>query len=282
MKRKALITATAVLLVAVMCLATASYAWFTSGSAGKIAELDIGVSAGDSGLEIAIANMKDANASYEAGAFTTDALAASFIADNGWLPASNTLDAVSTSGAAADGKFTFIATDYKAGTWTGKAADNDEYVLFSFYVKSSQAGKHTVTFTSELLENENFKAAGKIGFGVVNNTGVKNTGDTPAAKPTSFTTYAISSPEAYQDMVGVGAKCTRDADTGAFVADADQASNTDYFVASATNGTWAAQTLEFAAEETKLVTVALWIEGMDSDCAGSWTAAEYKFNVTIA
>ena len=60
MKRKALITATAVLLVAVMCLATASYAWFTAGGATTVTTINLSVSEGDAlGLVIAPANAQD-------------------------------------------------------------------------------------------------------------------------------------------------------------------------------------------------------------------------------
>ncbi len=328
MKRKALITATAVLLVAVMCLATASYAWFTSGKASAVASLDLSVSSGTGSVEIAAADIK--TYSYEASAFSTTALTRDDLAAVSILPSANALSPVSTDGVMDtfedentpdETVYEFFGTDYNPGTevWVGRdELATDGYVLFAFYARNTESsdfsGKLQFTSTASatnntvnLFENDNFAGAGKIGVATTTITKgdsnyVVNTGDAMADfsndAPTSFTTYRLAAKgDAYQDMTDIGAYCTRTTD-GKFIPapngtvindeitldDSSFAANNARYNTEATNNQLPADgvTVNIPANGTVLVTVAIWIDGMDPDCAGTWSLAQGSIDVTLA
>ena len=70
MKKKTLIVSTALLLVAIMCLATASYAWFTSNASVSAGTLNVKINSANGNLIIGTAN--DLTAIQAAKAHTAD------------------------------------------------------------------------------------------------------------------------------------------------------------------------------------------------------------------
>ena len=288
MKRKALITATAVLLVAVMCLATASYAWFTAGGATTVTALNLSVSEGDAlGLVIAPANAQDGT--YDAGIYTTSALSAQTLADYAIIPESNKLLPVSTAGTFGtekDGFYDFWeapADTFDGKYWDANVAEHDEYVVFSFYVKATTAGDYKVNFTSSLLGHTDFVNTCKIGYNVTKAT---ETAGVPAATPGALTVGRPSpsiqniSPTPYLPVVGDGDASIQDIynDGTKFTSDVSGVLGTqidDEIIASVP--------LTFAAEnEVQLVTVAIWVEGQDYDTKGSVEISAAEFTATLA
>ncbi len=280
MKRKALITATAVLLVAVMCLATASYAWFTSGSATSVSSLKLHVTASDGGIEIAPA--KNNNGSYTAGAFGVRALTVADFSSNGILPTgitadtAGTLNPVSTDLVAVNGDFDFYPSLYNETTrrWTTQAESTSDYVLISFYARAPKAGSTTLNLS--VGDNTSFIDAAKVAVDVVDNVTLDADGNPTDKsvlngfdKPYTFSTDL----ETYYGCAAANAVTYKDNALSFEPDTADASYSADKFTANVlSDNTWAAQNLTFAANETKLITVALWIEGMDDDCSGSWTA----------
>ncbi|MBQ4560892.1 MAG: hypothetical protein IJA55_01005 [Clostridia bacterium] len=271
MKRKALITATAVLLVAVMCLATASYAWFTSATTNSIEAFQINVTASDGALELAAA---DAEHNYSAGTFAPSLKKADW--SEGWAIMDEDFVAVST----ADAKSFFTAPYSTAtGTWTSDALATEGYLLFSFWVKAPSEGTATIKLdTANSSKNQTF------------NQGIKYAiGSNTAATPGTMTIYDITADTAdkYQPMIATGAECEKNGSglfvpvTGAsgFGAARTQAAMTD-----------AGYTLTFADTDSEtpgyqgapqLVTVAVWLEGMDKDCTGSWQMSGEAFAISL-
>ena len=275
MKRKALITATAVLLVAVMCLATASYAWFTSGKTASINPFDLTVSAGEGSIMIA-------PATPAANGFTNNGYAnVRNLADwtnIGTLPTNNTLTACSTTGTVADGATTpvFMGTTYDAGTWTADATVKNSYLLISFYAYSPRSTTADLTVDFKANDGGNlsvFESAVKVGLGVVD---VAEENKASATKDTTlvgkgFGIYTLDSHD-WDALVTAGGKVTRGTD-GAFTGD-----TTDITV---NNGALELADQEFTANVPKLYTVAIWLEGQDPDCYGDFDCGSIKCDVVF-
>ncbi|MBQ3183096.1 MAG: hypothetical protein IJB57_05465 [Clostridia bacterium] len=290
MKRKALITATAVLLVAVMCLATASYAWFTAGGATTVTTINLSVSEGDAlGLVIAPANAQDG--SYDAGIYTTSALSAQTLADYAIIPENGKLLPVSTAGTFAntkDGYFDFWeapADTFDGKYWDSNVAEHDEYVLFSFYVKATTTGDYKVNFTSTLLGHTDFVNTCKIGYNVAEAT---ETAGVPAGTPGALT---IGRPNPSIQNISGSAYKPLVADGGASIQDiyndtvnGEFAANVDGLLGDTIDDDVIASVpLSFSAvDEVQLVTVAIWVEGQDYDTKGSVEITAADFVATLA
>lgn len=252
MKRKALITSTAILLVAVMCLATASYAWFTAGTQATIEAFNISIEAADSALQLAPADMSNG---YAAGTYVSALDKADWA--EGWAIMDENFQAVST----ADGA-NFYTAPYSDATnqWKSDALASDGYLLFSFYAKAPVDGSATLNITTN--GNSTFNSAVKVGVKV-------GSGD--------FNTYdlAVDENDKYQPMTAVGAACEKV--DGYFV----PVSGATGFGAARTQEAYAAQTVNFEADVEQLITVAVWLEGMDKDCTGSWSMSGQEVSVNF-
>ena len=262
MKRKALITSTAILLVALMCLATASYAWFTSATTNSIEAFQIDISASDGALELAAADMAH---DYSAGTYAPSLKKADW--STGWAIMDETFVAVST----ADAK-NFYTAPYSTttGTWKSDALANGGYLLFSFWVKAPSAGTATVKLdAASSSENQTFNQGVKYAIGTSNT-------NTPGTM--SIYDITVDTTDSYQPMIAVGAECEKNG-SGLFVPVTDATgfgtARTQAANASGTNLTFT------AAGETQLVTVAVWLEGMDKDCTGSWQMTDEAFAISL-
>ncbi len=280
MKRKALITATAVLLVAVMCLATASYAWFTSGSTNTVTTLDLSVAASDGGLELAPANVKEGD--YEAGAFTTSALdITTFVNGYGVVPnqADPKLDDLSINGVAeTDGTYDFWNATYANGEWTiDDTPATEGYLLLSFYAKSSAAGTYTLSLDSTLMNDDQFKSAVKIGYAKQDNVTIDSATKLPDKVTNTLGIYPIASTDKYAPVIDETAVAEKVGNN--FVAKSATGFGTEIDESKST--AWGSQTLTFTEGETKLITVALWLEGMDKDCTGTWDLPKTSFAIGL-
>lgn len=289
MKRKALITATAVLLVAVMCLATASYAWFTGGGSVGVEQFEFSVGGTDSEILLAVADMND---KYSAESWSTTLSLDDWSNDKGVVP----LDAVNgdsllTAVSTADGK-NFFATDYANGIWTSRALNNqDSYLLLSFWVKPQAAGTATMK-VSLANTDEKFEQSVKFGYALTQGTigDVTNLG--------TFNTYAFSADntDSYQAVTETEAKCVKNTKE-LFVPYTDNTDPENPVVSGGFADPKAQQPIPAAffpitfadanAEETgdqivaQLVTVAIWLEGMDKNCTGTWNLEDQKVNITF-
>ncbi len=292
MKRKALITATAVLLVAVMCLATASYAWFTSGTANQVSNLKLYISAEEGGLQLATADLK--GKSYVAGPFSTKAITLADIKSTGIVPSDMTQDEngnwtgngtlvpVSTDCVAVNGDYDFYPAEYDGvSNWTTQSeavSGSEGYVLFSFYARAATAGSADLKITLD-TDSNNFKAATKVAYDVTSVTFNSSNAPTDLSVLNGFgevdgdgkfvpSVYTFADTETYNGCNDAGAVSTKNA-ARKFV---PVTAGDTKFTADITDKTWADQTISFTANEVKLFTVAIWVEGMDKDCSGAWTA----------
>lgn len=241
MKRRALISATAVMLVALMCLVTASYAWFTSNGDATIEAFNVKVNGADAAIELS------AN-----GEFYGPSLKLKDFEDDGQV-IPEVLDAVST----ADG-VNFFATNYANSVWTGDASATGKYIVLDFYAKAPAAGTAKLNFDFDygtLTETQvkAFKDAVKVGVKIDDN---------------DFDLYDINVDDEaayYQPMIKNTAKCVKD--DGLFVPVAG------------TEASFAAKRTQEALPESINVdvsatashyTVIVWLEGMDQHCVGNF------------
>ena len=254
MKRRALISATAVMLVALMCLVTASYAWFTAGSEAKIDAFDVKVEGADAALQL----------SLDGANYFSTLTKADFAAKGQVFP--ETLKAVST----ADGE-TFFADSYANNVWTGVDAEGNEYIAMNFYAKAPVAGtaNFNIDFakTADLTDEQlgSFKNAVKIAYAV---------GDDALA----IYDITVDAEDNYQPMVAAGAQAKKlDVADGNFFVPVDDAATG--FGAARTQQAWASQNVTFEAETAQEFTVVIWLEGMDRNCTGSFDMNAVEISV---
>lgn len=290
MKRKALITATAVLLVAVMCLATASYAWFTAGTASEVTSFKVTVSEGDTGLYIAPASIVGATPTYKVGTFTKDAITAA-LAGNAFI--SSTLKPVSTNGKFNAGKVNFFeaAADKFDGTYwdvdavnAANTTEDSGYILFGFYVKSTAATEtlsYNVNLGGDILSDPAAKKAVKIGYTVIDTT---VTDDVVAAvvpgTDDALTLCGLGETDTtkYKPVIATGTDAIQKVG-GQFVA-ANDFTGLDSTVT--VDNTLSAPVLEFAeGDDACLVVIGLWLEGQDEDCSGNFGLTDKELTVTL-
>ena len=242
MKRKALITSTAILLVAVMCLATASYAWFTAGQTAKINGFNLSITQSDSAIQLAPVS-KDGT---QVGAYKNSLTKASW--GSGWAVMSDVFVPVSS----ADGENFFPVGEYQNDTWTSVDAAAEGYLYFKFNVKAPAAGTATLTFTAGGEKGaDTFQSAAKLAVAV---------GD----EAMNIYDLDVDANDSYQPMTAKGAVCEKNAQ-GNFVPVAQTG-----FAAARTQTAVPSVTVDFDAAGVQTVTVAYWVEGMDTDCQGNW------------
>ncbi|MBR6513226.1 MAG: hypothetical protein IKT46_00180 [Clostridia bacterium] len=264
MKRKALITSTAVLLVALMCLATASYAWFTSANTNSIEAFKIDVTASDGALLLAAA---DASSNYSAGAFKPTLNVVDWDTAADWAIIDEAFVAHST----ADAKSFYPATySDTANNWTTADADAAGYMLFSFWVRAPKAG--TATINVNTSANATFQAGIKYALGV---------SDTAEQGEMTIYDIDVDSADSYRPCNAAGAVSVKDDGTQLFVPADDAATG---FAAARTQAALGndGYSIKFDEAGDKLVTVAIWLEGMDKDCSGSWSMQDQQFALSIA
>lgn len=264
MKRKALITSTAILLVALMCLATASYAWFTSANTNSIEAFKIDVTASDGALLLAAA---DASKNYSAGAFTPSLEVADWDTEANWAIIDETFIAHST----ADAKSFYPATySPENDNWTTGEADKAGYMLFSFWVRAPKAG--TATINVNTSANATFQGGIKYALGV---------SDTAAQGTMTIYDIAADSADSYRPCEAAGAVSVKDDTTKLFKPATAEATG---FAAARTQAALGENgySIKFDEAGDKLVTVAVWLEGMDKDCSGSWSMQDQAFQLSIA
>ncbi|MBE6686882.1 MAG: hypothetical protein E7591_06580 [Ruminococcaceae bacterium] len=292
MKRKALITSTALLLVALMCLATASYAWFTAGTASAVTDFQVSITAGDTGLYIAAADMTGSAPTFAPDFFTKeDAGITSQLAANGFV--SSTLKPVSTNGkfdAAKTIKFFEAPADTFDGTyWDVNAVNaantdsNPGYVLFSFYVKATGVENETtynVNFDGTIFDDPASKAALKLAYQVTDVT--VTDGEVVTTKPDkNLTIYTFGTATDYDPIMVAGGEDSITKDGKNFVA-ADGKNILDTSDDLVENA-WVEPTLTFAkGDSAKLVTVAMWLEGQDPDCSGTFKIEDKTLAISLS
>ncbi len=302
MKRKALITATAVLLVAVMCLATASYAWFTAGTASTVANLNVSIKVDAAGLYIAPANVTGTAPTFECGTFTTNNITKD-IGDVGFI--SSELTAVSTNGKFDNaGVLKFYeapASTYDGKTWDAQVRNEDNFVdmevdatqrenagynYFAFYVKSDAAGNYTLNIGgSAFSSDDDAKATLKLAYSLTDaSLNTENKGEITGV-PNNLKIYmapgqAQNDATDYDPLIGTGADVVQYVDNK-FVPTTD---NEDKFDTSAdlVEHVWANPTISFTEAGVKLVTVAIWVEGQDPQCTGTLEIPADTITISLA
>lgn len=265
MKRKALLTSTALLLVALICLATASYAWFTQAGTNKVEIFEIGVEAGDGGLQLAPAQ---ANNNYAAGVYRGSLVKSDW--GTGWAKFPTSLIAVSTDGA---NDFYSATYDVSSSEWTCANAAGTEYVLFSFWVKAPSAGTATlsINYDTTAAGASTFASAVKVGYNLA-----------AASTPGNFTIFdlAVDANDSYQPVIAAGAISYK-TDAGSFEP-TTATGNAAKFGSQRTQTALASQTLTFSGTnpDPQLVTIAVWLEGMDDNCTGSFNLTGQSITIS--
>lgn len=246
MKRKALITATAVLLVAVMCLATASYAWFTAGKSASIDGFEFKIEQGDAALQLAPVDMRDHS---NVGKYTNSLSSGDW--GEYWSIQSTTFIPVSSENGVKGTFFPVDAYNETNETWTSLDPTGEGYLYFVFSVKAPSAGSATLSFTAAGEGSNTFKSAAKLAV-------------TVEGTETQVFDMDPDTDDEYQPMIAKGATCEKDED-GYFVPVAAAGFSTTKRSQTGVQDV----TISFDGEGAKTVVVAYWVEGMDTDCSGS-------------
>ncbi len=280
MKRKALITATAVLLVAVMCLATASYAWFTAGNKTSIETFNLKVTSGDSAITLAPAQFSNGSYQDAAASDWTSNLKVDALTSKGSLIPEDALTALSTVGKWTDGKYQMFGSNYDTAKeeWTSyEVVDTDQivenYVAISFYAKAPSNQPATFNINIEGDDAESFRDVVKVGYYTSAN---KTPGD--------FKVYNLDNELAYAGVKAAGAVSVHTGEEGAKTFEPKAGSEGNFadkvegaYVA---NDAWAGQAVELTSTP-QLFVVYMWVEGMDDNCTGTYALDDISVAISF-
>ena len=148
MKRKALFTSTILLLVAIICLATASYAWFTTNNTVTATGISVDINAGDGYL--LISKDKTTASEIQAQGLTTVDMA---INESALSPAAHETFANSSAVALATNWYTAKASDASAS-----AMDSGTKAPLSGFANYVAVGDVYITNTEDTADLSNLKA----------------------------------------------------------------------------------------------------------------------------
>ncbi len=256
MKKRSLILSTALLLVAIMACTSATYAWFTANDSAKISKISAGVAEGSSLLLAGTANDPgDGSPEWKTNLdFTTI---------NGYNANTIISDRSSVDGQ----KFFAREIDEENNTVSFKESA-DGILTFSFWVKSSKAGKLYLS-TGELSSDNKAEEAARVAFISGENTFIwePSQAETAVVADTSFKSSSISA-VAEERVSAV------ESVAGGVASFAPQ--NQTYSIGSAD------AFIDTLVENTaKQITVKVWLEGQDKQCSNSITAADIAAQLTF-
>lgn len=229
MKKRSLIVATAMLLVAILACSGATYAWFTRNPNATINKIEMGVQSA-SGLAISL-NTEDAD---HLSNLDQELLAS----DTNNKIAPSLLDVSATKTGVRNGTFfkaTTVNAEYEAEGYTGAAAGTDyTMVTFKLWNLDSTNAK-TVKVVGNITNGEKCTAAKVARVGLYNGT------DDPSIFGTSAKTY-----NAVSEQAGTTVETTSVAIS----------SGNNAFVTIPANG-------------SVVCTLCVWIEGTDAECTNA-------------
>lgn len=260
MKRKALITSTALLLVALMCLATASYAWFTAGGSSSIQQFDLSVSESEANVLLAAVNTSGTVVSdYKNTLSFTD-----WGTDGAKFPTK--LTPVSTVNAEDFFKASYSDVN---NDWTSQAT-SDGYIYFKFSAKAIANGTANIEIVPTATDL--FKNAVKVAVTVGDETTLY---DLAANDPTDYARVSAAG--------AVSEKVTVTPEGGSSYSTFEPKNNSVGFDTQYGQNALAKTQVTFQKDVAQTITVAIWLEGMDDDCQGNnWDLKNEKIDVKIS
>ncbi len=281
-RRTMMMSSLAMLLVAVLALGTATYAWFTASNKGYISNIEFTATAAD-GIQL----------SADGLGWTSNLDFSSFNITNTTLTPRSTNNALGSNGL-----FTMYGADMDANTGTfTTAVRTDGYYDITFYIYNSGSADVTVFLGSESTvvdgdPNHNTTAATRLGFVKWNDqvTYVEGSAeyqtDLASLNGNNGGTYFIYEPTAHADyyaVIGAG--------SGLQPVDAQ---NTPHVIANGQTGiasspvtvvTQLSNTTStlgvIQAGKVACVHLFIWIEGQDIDCSNAVASGAVSINLVF-
>jgi len=258
LKKKAIFSALAMLIVTAIALSSATFAWFSAGTTVGVDQLTATVSNNDGSLQI--------SATGTAGSWKTQlSLLDLQGAGTNLLP--GTLTPVSTTLAASGatiigGALTTVEDPPASGTFVSQFTASTPatgYIKYTVYLKATQ--NMTVTITPNLARTTNFIYAG-----------LEDTGTATKLIGTASRKYT---PIAKSDLVAVDTNnddvlSTTEAGTGGLGTE------------QTAEGLTAQLSMDLIANDAKPFVVYIWAEGQDVECIRTFTTDNMNFSLTIA
>lgn len=254
MKKRSLMSAVAMLVVSAIVLSSATYAWFSLGTTARVSQLNFSVESAN-GISVS------ADGTHYYSVLTNQ-----IIKDDGghdYITAPLILSPVDYNPVAASGSFRLssgIVDDVLSMSATPAVADTD-YVEFEVYVKSTTAG--TVSFAGSAIGG----SAGDVIYVSIEDD------DGEYVFPGSGTsTYApLKTSTTSADLIDGIAQDLADIDSMVVIGDGTEAFNTigEY-------------SLDLTAGVAKMITVRLWVEGQDPQCAGAYAGGTANIAMNLA
>jgi hypothetical protein len=301
-RKNMLRSSVAMLLVSVLALTTATYAWFTTGNGGKVEEIAL-TAATAAGIELS------ADAENWSGIITKKDLIALEDAENNKVNQmlngeSDRMEPLSSYGAVSGGVLTmYKGTISEDGTFTAEknSGNTNNYVKFDFYVRNTNSEDATLYLdltnasVSEVEDEDADRATGvdnavRVAFidqgGAGNGISIINTTDAPgdARKLTGNKTSALVwEPNDNDKAAVVNGTITSSSDkTAATVVNGVATGSSSLKVLETVNKDSTTKYVSIAtigANRISKVTVYIWLEGQDPDCTNY--ASGGKFNVNL-
>ncbi len=291
--RKTMISTIAMLIVGVISLTGATYAWFTQGNDATVTAFDVSVQAADGSLTLAMPN--------ESGVLTWTTTIDPGSPANALRPVSNVTGATDAfyhatiSGADAS-KLGAVTQLSEATATVGEGADERTYnnwYAFDFYINNmTSANQMTVTLKSNTGFAGDSAKALRIAFiqdgYMVDASGAFNTETNYTKAVGAETKTVIFEPNsAAQHSAAAGANVTANGGAMTYAISGADAQNTSIYGAgdgktvqsTFDNTTTAIATLP--ANSVAKVTVVIWLEGQDVDCNNDIAAIAMTLPISL-
>lgn len=258
-KKRAILSAIAMLIVSTIALSSATYAWFSAGTVVGVDTINANITNNDGSLLISADNSAwgFSLTGSQLDAVETNIMPNDFTSPGTFVPVSGKWGATPSF---VDGT---INADTHLFSATGNAGNN--YIMFKVYLKST-ANMTGVTVNPTFSSTKNFVYCGMVG-------------------PTSNVIMSQVADD-YYPISGVGVTCV-DTNGNFIVDDGDSTTGTNPFAASdigsqvVSSATPQSITLDLVANESKSFLVYVWAEGNDSDCVSGFGTAAVNLTLSI-
>lgn len=258
MKKRSLVAAVAMLLVSALVLTSATFAWFAKGNAATVTTMTTTVSNNDGALLVAAKN---------ADGFWKTSIAAEDFINAGTFSGTatnNALKPVDMKLATLTSTPAWYGCSFDGYEYNGAAAVGDEYITYTWYIKSDKAG------TIDLVPSFNAGTGAGFVYGLVIVNGTAHIYGTTSDSYVPFDDVNVKATEAAGGTAGV-----------VDAAEVTQGALASTYASTVTND--ASIQISATAGQAYSVECYIWAEGQDSGCTGavSNTGATFSFAPTL-
>jgi hypothetical protein len=279
------------LLVSVLALTTATYAWFTTGHGGKVEQITLTAATAD-GIELS------ADAKNWGGIITIDDL--NKVDGNQMLGTTTAMDPLSSAGDVANGVMTLYTGTISEtdGTLTASAVSDITSVgcvKFDFYVRNVDVENEAVLYLdlasashSKVAETGNTRATGvdkAVRVAFIDQGTNTITGDTDKDAEAAVALMKGSKSIVWEPVGDDKANVVKYAVSGVAVTNgvATATSNSNFVQINTVTGSESyPELVKVAANSISKVTVYIWLEGQDPDCTNNATGGKFTVDLVFS